>query len=105
MYVQHATKLYERVAGLRASLQSRLEDPATEAAELQEAVELLRLLGVGSHELCTAFLQHAAAQVRGNLDQSFCRALLNPGFASFGRVGVASGLGSEGDRGFHSGPC
>ena len=75
VHVQHATKLYERMAGLRASLQSRLEDPATEAAELQEAVELLRLLGVGSHELCTAFLQHAAAQVKGNLNQSFSRAL------------------------------
>ena len=51
------------VAGLRTSLQSRLEDPSTAAAELQEAVELLRLLGAGSQELCSAFLQHATAQV------------------------------------------
>merc|ERR550519_3221985 len=56
------------MAGLRTSLQSRLEDPSTAASELQEAVELLRLLGAGSQELCSAFLQHATAQVLPHLE-------------------------------------
>ena len=50
--------------GLRSLLRARLADPSTAPEQLQEAVELLRLLGAGSEELCEAFLQHSAAQVR-----------------------------------------
>ena len=48
---------------LRSLLRARLADPSTAPEQLQEAVELLRLLGAGSEELCEAFLQHSAAQV------------------------------------------
>ena len=76
------------MAGLRATLEARLQDPACPAAPLQvsllprlfphcgpalvlphlalqEAVGLLRLLGAGSEELAEAFLRHSAAQVGG----------------------------------------
>jgi len=64
------------MAGLRATLEARLQDPACPAAPLQEAVGLLRLLGAGSEELAEAFLRHSAAQVTPHLETLEQQALL-----------------------------
>jgi hypothetical protein len=55
------------MAGLRAGLRVRLEEPGCGPAALQEAVQLLRALGAGEAELCDDFLQHGAAQVTRRL--------------------------------------
>lgn len=54
--------------GLRKDLRGRLEDPSTSPLQLQEAVELLRLLGAGSEELCEAFLRHTSTAVTPHLE-------------------------------------